>query len=113
MYGSTDITKAADLMFSRITDPVLTVPFTTTGHTEEIRTLTQGKKATALTNLSFISCSNWLQGSHRARLSKRKKFLNGNNKYTLYDCPWVRKDFRGSNRKDSDNWIFRLPVEEG
>jgi hypothetical protein len=62
MYGSTDITKAADLMFSHITAPVLTVPFTTTGHTEEIPTLTPEKEATALTNLSFISCSHWLLG---------------------------------------------------
>jgi hypothetical protein len=54
MYGSTDITKAADLMFSRITAPVLTVPFTTTGHTEETPTLTPEKEATAPTKFLFI-----------------------------------------------------------
>ena len=48
MYGSTDITKAADLMFSHITAPVLTVPFTTTGHTEETPTLTPEKEATVV-----------------------------------------------------------------
>ena len=73
MYGSTDITKAADLMFSHITAPVPTVPFTTTGHTEETPTLTPEKEATAPSNFSFISCSHWLKGSLRAPLFKERK----------------------------------------
>ncbi len=48
MYGSTDITKVADLMFSHITAPARIAPSTTTGHTKETSIPTQANEDTAL-----------------------------------------------------------------